>query len=218
MASAASSLPQVFAYTLRYDVGFAPNPFYGFCTLATCKAEIRRLTSIGDWILGVGSVSKGQGGKLVYAMRVEEKLHYDDYWVDPRFQAKRPFRPGSLKQRYGDNIYHRNSPVDSWIQEDGRHSLEDGRPNPDHIKRDTKYPIVLVSQSFFYYGDRAIEIPEELRVFDGQDLFTALRSYRRILPTSIYNGMIMWLEGLLSQDKIRGDPLDWIGHPEDVAP
>lgn len=34
------------------DYGFAPNPFFGVCTLATCKPRIRSVAQIGDWVVG----------------------------------------------------------------------------------------------------------------------------------------------------------------------
>jgi len=42
-------------YVVRYDSGFAPNPFYGYCTLATCKPPIRKSAAVEDWIVGCGS-------------------------------------------------------------------------------------------------------------------------------------------------------------------
>ena len=213
MRASADVMPELFVYTVAYDVGFAPNPFYGFCTLATCKAEVRQAADVGDWVVGVGSVSKGQAGRLVYALRVEEKLHYDKYWIDTRFKSKQPFRSGSTKQLYGDNVYHRPSTDDGWIQEDCRHSLNDGTPNLDHVKRDTKRPFVLISQTFCYFGDSAIEIPEEFRSWTGQDRFVALRSYRRNFPSELQERFVEWLESLISDIGIRGNPLDWKGHP-----
>lgn len=47
-----------FFYILKHDSGFAPNPFYGFCTLATCKPEIRKQAEVGDWIVGLALVKK----------------------------------------------------------------------------------------------------------------------------------------------------------------
>ncbi len=44
----------IHSYIVRYDSGFAPNPFYGFCTLATCKPDIRKHAQVGDWIVGTG--------------------------------------------------------------------------------------------------------------------------------------------------------------------
>lgn len=59
---------RLFSYVVRFDSGFAPNPFYGYCTLATCKPPIRRTALVGDWIIGTGSASQEVklGGHLVY--------------------------------------------------------------------------------------------------------------------------------------------------------
>ena len=35
-------MARVHSYVVRYDSGFAPNPFYEYCTLATCKPNIRK--------------------------------------------------------------------------------------------------------------------------------------------------------------------------------
>lgn len=32
----------LFSYIVRWDHGFAPNPFHGICSLATCKPGIRK--------------------------------------------------------------------------------------------------------------------------------------------------------------------------------
>ena len=65
-------MTRIYSYVVRYDSGFAPNPFYGFCTLATCKPDIRRAANVGDWIVGSGSNDRSirRGGHLVYAMQV----------------------------------------------------------------------------------------------------------------------------------------------------
>ena len=41
----------LFSYVVRSDGGFAPNPFFGYCTLATCKPRIRKGALVGDWIV-----------------------------------------------------------------------------------------------------------------------------------------------------------------------
>lgn len=202
-------MPELFAYVVRYDIGFAPNPFYGVCTLATCKPRIRKSAMPGDWIAGIGSKKKKQGGLLVYAMRVDETLSYDEYWEDPRFQRKKPNRVGSLKQRYGDNIYHRAATGQAWLQEDGRHSLDDGSPNWDHVKKDTSAPRVLVSTTFVYYGANAVPIPERFRDWDGRDWFDKVRDYRRRFPPDLRAALIAWLEEQ-AEVGIAGEPFDWL--------
>ncbi len=67
----------LFSYCIPYDDGAAPNPFWGLCTLAICKPGIRRVAKEGDWVVGTGSVNSPAGdasGKVVYAMRVTQKM------------------------------------------------------------------------------------------------------------------------------------------------
>lgn len=201
-------MADLFTYVVRYDIGFAPNPFHGVCTLATCKPGIRRAAKPGDWVAGIGSRQKGQEGLLVFAMRVDEAVSYDEYWSDSRFERKKPNRVGSLKQRYGDNIYHRTPDGKSWAQEDGRHSLDDGTPNMDHVRRDTSAPRVLVSENFAYYGDRAIAIPAEFRDWDGDDVSSSVRGYRRNFPDDLREAFTTWLRSKAGEG-IAGEPLDW---------
>src|SRR5713226_3129081 len=96
---------KLFSYVVARDYGFAPNPFFGCCTLATCKPNIRKHAQVGDWVLGTGSKGYGLDGHLVFAMKIVEALSYERYWDDPRFRQKRPNLRGSVKQAFGDNIY-----------------------------------------------------------------------------------------------------------------
>ncbi|MCY4136405.1 MAG: hypothetical protein OXG30_16060 [bacterium] len=194
---------------VRHDIGFAPNPFYGYCTLATCKPKVRKAAKLDDWIAGVGSKQKNQDGKLVYAMQVEEAMCFDDYWNDFRFAQKRPFRPGSVKQRYGDNIYHHKSGGSGWIQEDGRHSLEDGSPNWSHVKKDTNPPRVLISRKFVYFGNQAIDLPEQFLTEENRRLFVGMRDFHRNFPSEVQDAFIEWVDELCEDGGIRGKPLDW---------
>ena len=64
-------LMRLFSYCLTCDSGAAPNPFWELCTLAICKPVIRRVASIGDWVLGFGSTHSPIGNiadYVVYAM------------------------------------------------------------------------------------------------------------------------------------------------------
>src|SRR5690606_38071338 len=117
---------KLYSYVVARDFGFAPNPFFGFCTLATCKPRIRKHASVGDWVVGTGAkLTYGYSGRLIYAMKVSEILDFDTYWNDPRFTQKRPNLFGSLQVLYGDNIYHRIGK--RWAQADSHHSKEKGR-------------------------------------------------------------------------------------------
>jgi hypothetical protein len=141
------------------DYGFAPNPFYGFCTLATCKPDIRRGASVDDWIVGTGAKGHNLQDHLIYAMRVTESATFDDYWNDPRFVDKRPNRRGSRKQWFGDNIYHHNPRTGHWIQEDSHHSRSNGKAFKINLDHDTQTDRVLISNDFIYFGGSAITIP-----------------------------------------------------------
>ncbi len=85
-------MSRVYIYVVARDFGFAPNPFHGTCTLATCKPGIRASASIGDWVIGVGGARLGATGKCIFAMQVSEKLTFDEYWIDVRFKDKKPVR------------------------------------------------------------------------------------------------------------------------------
>lgn len=149
---------RLFSYVVARDFGFAPNPFYGVCTLATCKPLVRKQAAVGDLILGTGSRSYGLEGRVVYFMKVAETLQFDDYWRDLRFQSKKPNFHGSVKQAFGDNIYHRDD-SGRWIQANSHHSLSNGLPNPGNIRHDTKVNRVLIGFEFAYWGGSGPRIP-----------------------------------------------------------
>lgn len=97
---------RLFSYVLSVDDGAAPNPFWGYCTLAICKPVIRRVAHVGDWVIGIGPAGKSARGKLIYAMRVDEVLPLDAYFTEPRFQEKKPQDDAPDTRRHvGDNVY-----------------------------------------------------------------------------------------------------------------
>lgn len=155
-------MPNVYMYVVARDFGFAPNPFHGVCTLATCKPRIRKTAQVGDWVIGMGGAQLKAVGRCIYAMQVTDTLTFDAYWDDPQYLCKRPVRNGSRKTIMGDNIYHRPNGAMAWIQEDSHHSQVDGSPEPSNIRNDTQTNRVLVSRNFYYFGDAAPEIPSQI--------------------------------------------------------
>jgi hypothetical protein len=150
-----------FSYIVARDYGFAPNPFYGVLTLATCKPSIRKTAMVGDYVIGFSR--KKYESKLIFMMRVTEKMSFDEYWNDPRFLCKRPVMNGSTKKLYGDNIYHHDE-LGQWVQEDSHHSKENGEINEDNLKKDTRSTDqVLISSEFFYLGNKMVKLPSDLR-------------------------------------------------------
>jgi hypothetical protein len=152
----------VYSYVIEHDLGFAPNPFHGVCTLACCKPQIRKPAQIGDYILGTGAADPKLTGYLTYWMRVDEIMKFDEYWQDSRFRRKRPVLTGTTYLRYGDNIYHRDG-GDAFKQEDSFHSNEDGTTSLGDLQRDTgTTDKVLVGHEFAYWGRSAIKVPDHL--------------------------------------------------------
>lgn len=190
------NLMRLCTYVVKIDTGFAPNPFWGYCTLAACTPNHKGAKiQTGDWIMGNTSVATGN--KLLYVMQVSEVLPFDKYFNDPRFQNKKPQYGKTWREICGDNIYYRTE-RGLWAQ----------LPNPCHntlaiMLQDTKNPRVFIGDHFYYFGENAPDIPEN---FD-----------RLILRSQ----GIKWQEGILAEQFLRwieknfetgvqGDPKDKI--------
>lgn len=157
---------KLYSYVIPRDFGFAPNPYFDYCTLATCKPRIRKCAQIGDWIAAFGSASTPIREKMIMLMQVEETLSFDEYWQDERFICKRPVSNKGIKHMYGDNIYHHVGT--DWVQEWSHHSLEDGSTNYSNLNRDTQTDRVLIAREFYYFGRDAIAIPYEFDLLIGR--------------------------------------------------
>ncbi len=140
-------------------------------------------------------------------MQVEEKLTFDNYWKDVRFQYKKPIINGSLVQMYGDNFYHSNEDG-VWIQENSAHSLKDGTPNEKHLKRDIGGNFVLVSKNFYYFGKNALIIPEEYT----STICTNARNMAFAKPQETVDRFIAWLQRNYEKGILHGDPISWSVH------
>jgi hypothetical protein len=202
---------RLFSYIVARDYGFAPNPFHGYCTLATCKPKIRSGAIVGDWVIGTGAKTKYRlSGHLIYAMKVGETATYDTYWTDQRFLRKRPVLNGSLKVMYGDNIYHRTRA--GWSQSDSHHSLESGRPNSSNIARDTSVDRLLIATKFVYFGDEAPQIPKRFRPFraTGEEICCPGQGHR-VLSHQLAVAFEQWLEEV-GKWGVQGLPLEFGSH------
>ena len=151
-------MPRGFSYIITRDFGFAPNPFQGVLTLATCKPRIRKSAQVGDFL--IGNSNKATGNKLIYMAKIDEILTFDLYWADTRFQNKKAVMNGSYKTLYGDNIYHHKG--GEWKQANSHHSKEDGSCNMINLNRDTgTTDKVLVCKEFFYLGKSMIDVENQ---------------------------------------------------------
>jgi hypothetical protein len=198
---------RLYSYIVPRDFGFAPNPFNGYCTLATCKPKIRNVARVDDWIMGTGSKSRHNiAGRLIYAMKVTEKMSFNEYWEDPRFQVKKPHMNGSFKQAFGDNIYHYNERKKRWHQENSHHSYENGEINYNNLNRDTEFPFVLISDHFFYLGANHIDIPPSLK-----GLCMTTQGHKVNHDPKLVERFIRWLEGKYEMPGLKGNPLQFDG-------
>jgi hypothetical protein len=200
---------KIYSYIVDHDLGLAPNPFFGYCTLTVCKSQIRKSKNlnVGDWLIGTGSakLEKRFGGKyigkLIYAMEVNEVIPMELYWCDKRFNHKKPNVTGSLVKMYGDNIYYLDM-QSNWRQLNSAHSNGDGSENIKNKLDDTGGQNALISTNFYYFGDKAPFIPENFKslVFSTQG--------QKCFSGSIMIEFIQWLES--SFDKgIIGLPINW---------
>lgn len=183
----------LYSYIVKRDYGFAPNPFPSYCTLATCKPRIRNSANVDDWILGVGSAAKGSimRNRLIYAMKVQEKLSFDQYWNDPRFFYKKPIMNGSKRQMYGDNIYHTDASTMNFIQVNSHHSLANGSINQDNYKRDLSGKYVLISREYWYFGKDAIQVPQQYH-----EVVKVGIGHKKIQDEHIILQVVDWLNSL----------------------
>ena len=153
---------KLFSYIVTHDAGFAPNPFWGYCTLACCKPTIRRTAQKGDWIVGLSSRKKGH--KIIYAMQVKEIIQHKEYFCDSRFAAKIPdYNTGNTRNMCGDNIYEYMS-NGKYRQLPSKHSNKKHPEieNSKSKKHDLSGKNVLISKRFHYFGRQAIDLPKEL--------------------------------------------------------
>jgi hypothetical protein len=183
-------MSRVYIYVVDRDLGFAPNPFHGICSLATCKPDIRNTAKIDDWIIGVGGRRLKATGKCVFAMKVTRKISFNEYWNNEEFINKKPVRNGSKTMLLGDNIYHQKPNSNEWLQAHSHHSLQDGTVNVHNLKRDTNSHNVLLSSHFYYFGSSAPVIPENLTDDIGYKNGIGHRVFNADVAVSIVN----WIE------------------------
>ena len=200
----------LFSYIVRYDSGFAPNPFHGYCTLATCKPLIRERAQINDWLVGTGSNARTirRGGHLVYAMRVTEILSTEDYWDDARFEGKKPNLYHNWIAATGDNIYELIN-TRQWRQLGSYHSQKDGSPSEDHIARDTRVRRILISDDFVYFGGEGPKLPTQFRDVGEANLLRSIRNYQRVWQEEIIDEFEDWIRSL-GVCGYQGKPWDWV--------
>ena len=189
-----------YSYKLVRDYGFAPNPFGGICTLATCKPHLRKKAKINDWIIGTGAVTTGLEHQLIYLMQVTNKITFEEYWQNNLYTFKKVVLNGSLIQMHGDNIYFKKNGI--WFQTESQHSYYDSI-NQANLENDLSGEYVLTSNYFFYFGSQHFKVPEEFL-----NICCTSRDYTKSENSNVGKKFVEWVANKYSIG-VHGDPTDW---------
>ena len=167
--------PKLYSYVVEHDTGHAPNPYFAVCTLCRCKyretlnkpRNVVELAEVGDWIVGTGGSNARRSaghGRLVYAMRIDEKLTREQYHGEARFVKKKPSSPGTYAQQRGDNL----------------------APTNDFEELDQ---FALISRHFYYFGANAVRIPQRFSKLEKKG-----PGFRNRFDSAEINRFVAWLE------------------------
>jgi len=177
------------------DKGFAPNPFWGYCTLATCKPTIRRTAQRGDWVAGFRRDPDSRELRLVHAMEVTEApMPFQQYDTDRRFLRKRPVWKSRAVERCGDNIY--------FLLSNGGFGQRQSFHNSTHMERDLRGRFVLVSRNFYYFGSAARAVPSSIRGVQPKG-----QGHRSRFDPKVIRRFVSWLKHSFRPGRL-GSPSD----------
>jgi len=186
----------LFSYVVVADTGFAPNPFFGLCTLACCKPRLRQgvgrrvlaatdceevrqlpglpadaVRALNIWVVGLagaGLVDHVCRG-VVFAMQVTEVMDFETYYLT--HPEKRPVRGADSTEAdprwHGDAIYTGNDPATAQQICPSAHSDGD-QENLGNKVHDLGGRYVLVSDHFVYFHVGAPWTPLEQRLHHGR--------------------------------------------------
>src|SRR5687768_14434591 len=131
------------------------------------------------------------GGRLVYAMRVDEVLPLDVYWK--LYPSKRPSQRSETSKR-GDNIWHRSRR--SWKV------VPNAFHNREHRTRDLSGANALVAKEFYYFGRDAIPLPARF-----QSLLASTQGHKNTSDVRLIEAFWRWLSRSASARGRIGEPL-----------
>ena len=191
---------KLLSYTLKYDDGAGPNPFWGVCTLAIRKPAIRIAAEVDDWIVGLGSAKSPLGdisNHVVYAMKVTSKMtleEYDQFCKTFLTKKKPDWRNLDYRMRVGDCIYNFISP-DNVKMRTGIHK-------EDNQEKDLSGLYALASKQFYYFGDQPVKLPDELK-----PIMLTSPGYKSDENQAYLEPFVSWIENLdIVPNKALGNP------------
>lgn len=190
----------LYSYTIPYDDGAAPNPFWGKLTLAICKPVIRRTADIDDWVVATGSKNAEMGDlqfKIVYVMKVTNKMslqEYDDYCKKNLPNKIPDTQNNDTRLHIGDCIYDFTSEPNGKLRPSvhgfGNRETDLGGEN------------VLLSSHFYYFGNKPIDLPKEFH-----RIIKSNQGHKSKSNDAIADSFVSWIEGKgLTINKLYGEP------------
>ena len=175
----------VWTYVIKVNSGGAPNFEGPFTTLTICKPRICRAAQRGDLVLAFNGkpLNPTEPHSVRWAGIVSEVISLKDYWIDPRFQGKKPGRPRGPHES-PDNIYKPNSTG-------GLDQVENETHQPSHMERDVSGVNALVFSPSWYFGPAVVVLPEQfnLRMIGGR-----IGQRRFIIDDDTQKKLIEWLD------------------------
>jgi Nucleotide modification associated domain 2 len=193
-----SSRMKLYSYIVKNDTGFAPNPFFDYCTLACCKPGIRKTAQKGDWVVGLSPKADGNG--VVFFMQVnEDPIGFDAYWNDARFRMKRPTYDAGIIRECGDNIYEPQL-GGGYRQLRSMHSDGD-REDHGQKNHDLSGTHILISESFGYFGSEPLELRPKLSPLIVQ------RGFRSRFSEEVKAEFLRFVE--VNSFGVRAKPQQW---------
>lgn len=209
-----SNNPKLYSYTITHDWGAAPNPYWGLCTLAICKKNIRKYAKSSDWVVGFGSSifppkdirnkkkRKDLSKEVIYAMKIKTKISLKKYndWCTGRIDkdyfkkyknnlAKKipDYNNTEYKCRVGDCIYYDfHTDFPKILEANYRIGIH----GPFDLVNDLDGINVLISDEFYYFGKQHVTIKEELEGIIHK------RNYKSDANNSYVNEFIKWIESV----------------------
>jgi len=177
----------------------------GICTLVICKPAIRRSAQVGDWIVGLGSANSPMGAIsdcVVYAMEVTRKLTLRDYdafcrtWCPNKIPQWRNLQDKRL--RLGDCIYDYSQGEPPKL----RWSVH----TEDRMKRDLSGQYALISDHFYYFGDKPVRLPTRL-----YPITHSTQGHKSTSNQAYFADFLSWIEALgFEPNVLHGQPQMWI--------
>ena len=205
---------KLFSYTIPYDDGAAPNPFWNICTLVICKPVIRRTAEVGDWIVGLGSKNSPMGDlseKIIYIMLVTKKISMREYnnYCKQYLPNKIPDIQNQDQRRHvGDCIY------DFSVSNEGK--LRPGVHTEENRPTDLRGKNALLSSHFYYFGDNPIDLQPQFH-----SMIKSNQGHKSTANDPVKYNFIKWLfEQNLQQNYLYGNPqmiIDLTINPECIS-